>query len=98
MTPDQVRRVVEPILLAALGAGSVEKIVVEEGGEWEDEASFSVDVFLIASKLPIGGRTYLDIRRSLSEALNAEGERRFAYLRLRDAKGEAEEGLIPGPA
>lgn len=96
MTPDEVRKVAEPILHAVLGAGSVEKIIVQEDDDWAGEPSLSVDVFVVSSRLPVGGRTYLDIRRSLSQALNAEGERRFAYLRLRDEKGEAAEDRVPG--
>ena len=91
MTPDQVKTLTEPILRAALGAASVEGIVVREDDDWAGEPSLTVDVFVVSGKLPIGGGTYLDIRRRLSEALSAEGERRFAYLRVRDKKGEAEE-------
>jgi hypothetical protein len=95
MTPDQVRGVADPLFRPILGNENVESIVVREDEDGASERSLLVDVFVVPGTLPIGVDTYLHLRRSLSEQLEAMGEQRFAYLRIRDKRGETEFDAVP---
>jgi hypothetical protein len=95
MTPDQVRGAAEQLFGPVLGDENVERIVVREDEDGASERSLLVDVFVVPGTLPIGVEAYLQLRRSLSERLESMGEQRFAYLRVRDEKGETELDGVP---
>jgi hypothetical protein len=91
MTRDDVADLTERMVRRAFGEQNVEDVVVREDDDWGGDPSLFIDVFLTPEAWSVDDGS-LDIDHRLREKLRASGERRFAYIRLRDRAGEEDEG------
>lgn len=91
MTSHDVTTVAERVVRAALGPNVIDAVIVREDDDWSGDPSLFVDIFLQPEAWPVAGEASLSFRHELSRELRAAGERRFAYVRLRDREGEQED-------
>lgn len=83
MNDAQLQAIADRVLRPALGAFRYERAEVRTGRDYSDEPAVFVDAVLGKGAPELGSMTLIDAHFALSEALLAEGEERFPYLRTK---------------